>query len=315
MIRTSVAVAASLVVSMLPGPLHAWNKAGHMVTGAVAYKVMQQEHPLALAKVIALLKEHPRYESHWEVQIHRPFVPAEDRDMYLFMLAARWADDVRNDPDYYPPGENLDRIHYINMPFLVPGSPSDIQPTQPDEINIVRGYADKLRQLQTSTNLDERSIALTWVFHLIGDIHQPLHTSALFSAKFPQGDRGGTRFYVQARANNEPIHLHQFWDNLIIGSDRFQATERRFKELFLRPDLARSQLSELSETNFERWAAESFELAKKVAYRNGELTGSPRRPEAQPLPDDYAAECQKVAERRAVLAGYRLAAVLAKTFE
>jgi len=32
---------------------------------------------------------------------------------------------------------------------------------------------------------------LTWLFHLIGDIHQPLHSTALFSTKlFPEGDRG-----------------------------------------------------------------------------------------------------------------------------
>ena len=34
----------------------AWNKAGHMVSGAIAYAVLKQDHPDTLAKVVELLK-------------------------------------------------------------------------------------------------------------------------------------------------------------------------------------------------------------------------------------------------------------------
>jgi hypothetical protein len=31
-----------------------------------------------------------------------------------------------------------------------------------------------------------RAIALAWLFHLVGDVHQPLHTVQLFSREYPR---------------------------------------------------------------------------------------------------------------------------------
>jgi hypothetical protein len=67
----------------------------------------------------------------------------------------------------------------------------------------------------------------------------------------------------------------------------------------------------LKATKFETWAnPESHELAKTVVYRNGKLAGGTAEFSAVPLPDDYAKEAKAVAERRGVLAGYRIAGVL-----
>jgi hypothetical protein len=78
--------------------------------------------------------------------------------------------------------------------------------------------------------------------------------------------------------------------------------------LRLRPDHARHALTELAEVSFERWAGESFELAKRVAYLNGKPPDSPTRDDKTPaVPDGYNAKAKGVAERRIVLAGYRLA--------
>ena len=38
----------------------------------------------------------------------------------------------------------------------------------------------------------------------------------------------------------------------------------------------RSQLTELASTSFESWAKESFEIATKIAYRNGGPIGIPK---------------------------------------
>jgi hypothetical protein len=156
-------------------------------------------------------------------------------------------------------------------------------------------------------------VALCWIFHLIGDVHQPLHTVALFTTQFPapEGDRGGTRFYIRVKSTTSTISLHEFWDDLIQGSERFQSVRNRATELRLRPNHARAQLPELQETNFEQWAKqESFNLAKDHTYRNGQLQGSRDRDNGEVLPGDYIATVKPLAERRMVLAGYRLADVL-----
>jgi hypothetical protein len=44
---------------------------------------------------------------------------------------------------------------------------------------------------------ERRAIALAWLFHLVGDIHQPLHTAQLFIVDYPQRDRGGNEICVR----------------------------------------------------------------------------------------------------------------------
>jgi S1/P1 Nuclease len=82
----------------------------------------------------------------------------------------------------------------------------------------------------------------------------------------------------------------------------------------------RSQLSELGNTDFESWAKESFEIATKIAYRNRGRVGSPRGGSmdctmvaaAPVLPMGYVVSASRIADRRMILAGYRLAALLTR---
>jgi S1/P1 Nuclease len=80
---------------------------------------------------------------------------------------------------------------------------------------------------------------------------------------------------------------------------------------------------ELQETNAESWAKESFEIATKIAYQNGRLVGSPRDGNrnctavtaAPVLPVGYVAIASRIADRRIILAGYRLADLLRRIVE
>jgi hypothetical protein len=154
-------------------------------------------------------------------------------------------------------------------------------------------------------------MALCWIFHLVGDVHQPLHSTALFTPQFPQGDRGGTRFFIRASAGGSTISLHKLWDGFIQGSTRFNSVNNRANALRAKPEFRRNALQELSEPLFSRWASvESFGLAKAVVYRNGSLQGSTNKNNGAVLPGNYISSSQPIAERRAMLAGYRLADIL-----
>jgi S1/P1 Nuclease len=131
----------------------------------------------------------------------------------------------------------------------------------------------------------------------------------------PEGDRGGTRFYIRVRPDRSTISLHQFWDDLVLGSQRFQTVRNTATRLRLQPEHQRNALPELNELQFNQWAmAESFPLAKEVAYRNGTLQGSRDRTNGTVLPPDYPVTTKPTANRRIILAGYRLADLLQKTF-
>jgi hypothetical protein len=283
-----------------------------MVTAAIAYSELQQNDPQATAQVVSILKQHPDFNRRWSSQLSEISNTEIDADQVLFMLAARWPDDIRRTR-----GLDHPKWHYINFPYKPTGQPAFVTVKEPDLAdNIVNGFQENLDIIRSSAADDsEKAIALCWLFHLVGDVHQPLHTIALFTTDYPDGDRGGTRFYVRARQGGGVISLHEFWDDLILGSDRVRSVRNQATELRRNPSYRRSVLSELSETQFDDWAKpESYEIAKKVAYRNGTLKGSPDEENAQVLPADYASSVKEVGERRAVLAGYRIADLLQQNF-
>ena len=87
-----------------------------------------------------------------------------------------------------------------------------------------------------------------------------------------------------------------------------------------RQEFQRSQLTELASPGFELWAKESFEIATKIAYRNGGRIGIPkgenkdcREVQAAPvLPVGYMVSASRIGDRRIMLAGYQLAELLTR---
>src|SRR5262244_3450674 len=158
----------------------AWDKAGHMVSGAIAYADLKQTSPQTLARVVALLKTHPHFETKWAPRLQQSGLSPEEQDLYLFMLAARWPDDMRKDPAFHHGA-----WHYINLPYQPEGQPASLQTVDPLPDNILRAYQTNLDLLWSTAQEATRAVALCWVFHLIGDVHQPFHIVALFTRQFP----------------------------------------------------------------------------------------------------------------------------------
>src|SRR5262245_56580542 len=97
-----------------------------------------------------------------------------------------------------------------HSPFKLVGQPASVSTLQPDSQNILTAFSEKLDTFRDGRRSDsDRAMALTWLFHLVGDVHQPLHTARLFTTIFPQGDRGGTRFYVRIGEESATISLHR----------------------------------------------------------------------------------------------------------
>jgi S1/P1 Nuclease len=56
--------------------------------------------------------------------------------------------------------------------------------------------AENVGVVKNQNDPEPKAIALAWLFHLVGDIHQPLHTAQLFTFEYPKGDRGGNELRV-----------------------------------------------------------------------------------------------------------------------
>jgi hypothetical protein len=308
-------VASSLLLVVLSGPCCAFNRAAHMLSGALAYNELAKSHPEVIAKVMALMKSHPQ-AAQFDAEVAR-FSSDRHRAQVLFMYMARWADDVSGQSAYEHP-----TWHYVNIPYV----PSDAV----DRSNQAPLAADNiLSALSTNAGIArdphgseaDRAVALCWIFHLLGDLHQPLHVVSMITPELPNGDRGGNLIYVQPALAQPPMRLHAFWDDAASSNNEPSAVVELARRLMRQSNLQRGALSELqqrpyaNELSFERWAREeSYPLAVRVAYQGGSLAAAYSEDRAVVLSSFYVASAEECAVRRIVLAGYRLADVLTMLF-
>src|SRR6266403_837590 len=99
MIKTTMnfarlAIAATAAILITPAvQVAAWNAPTHMVTGSIAYRILENENPRTVSVIKTLLEKHPWYADRWRDDLEK--LPESQRGEMIFMLAARWADDIR----------------------------------------------------------------------------------------------------------------------------------------------------------------------------------------------------------------------------
>lgn len=271
----------------------AWGGAGHMTIAAEAFR---QLSPELKAQAFEVLKAHPDY-AQW-VKAYRPN-PNYDLAAYVFMRSSTWPDEIRRSGNPYDHPD----WHFIDYPLRPPSFPllRDARPTD----NVLYGIAQCQKTLSdTNANPEQRAVYLSYLIHLIGDMHQPLHCCSLFTDAYPDGDRGGNDFFVKPALHG--IRLHGIWDGLL-GTSMNPQTQWKYA-LKLDAEFPRTDLPELFEhTTPLQWSLESRQLAIDKGYLHGDLKGGKDADSACPLPAGYLAAAKAVAERQGALAGYRLA--------
>src|SRR5690242_16745406 len=120
--RHAILILFTIVLIWICSDTLAWNIHGHMLSGAIAYQILQRENPAAIPVVRSILEKNPWYEMRWKPQWEK--LPEPERDEMLFMLAARWANDIRtrDKAESHPPW------HYVDFPFRPESEPATIEP-------------------------------------------------------------------------------------------------------------------------------------------------------------------------------------------
>jgi hypothetical protein len=303
----SLFVVVALFLLLACGQALAWNSVGHM---AVAYSAYQQLTPAEQARAAVLLKLNPYYAK-WLTYIPAGTSDA-DRDMYVFMMAATWPDEIKamgsgyTGNDNPPKGETIARNigysdkqahkywHFVNTPFSLDGTalPAVGGPNLVQKIGV-------LKQALASSETDAvKSYDLVWLLHLVGDVHQPLHCATRVTKAGPHGDLGGNSVVVTGPAKE----LHAFWDDAVGLGD----TQNFMKAVKVGQSLPAADASLAGDADENHWAMESFELAKSSVYV------PPVGPGLGPYTMDatYTANTEKIAQQRIALAGVRLANLL-----
>lgn len=297
-----------LLVAALPcSSAFAWSRAGHMVSAAIAYEELSARERRIIDAIVALVEKHPDRAA-FEVAVGA--TTGKERRRRIFMQMARWADDTRGSIHDHP------TWHYWSRPIVDVASPPAEIPEDMPQGSALEAFALSLSVASDPrAPASERAVALCWIFHLVGDMHQPLHAVSQVSKRFPDGDRGGSRQFVRVAGHRESVTLHWYWDDSAHRDGEPDAAARRADNLMRR--LPRSRFEQLqpflSATEFSTWAHESRQIASTLAY-GPDLRASDAAATAPDLPKRYLDQSSQIAEQRLTLAGYRLTEVLRWVF-
>lgn len=170
-----------------------WGRTGHHIIVDVAQSIVSKSTNDSITKYLA--------DETWQA-------------------ASVWMDELRGNSQF----DYMRKWHFINMEQNEAYSPN-IE----NGDNVVTQLDATIRNLKNRRNLtpDQVKLNLKVLFHLAGDLHNPLHVGYGY-------DRGGND--VKVIFNNKSFSLHRIWDTEIIEAkqttrsdimDRLQKTKKR----------------------------------------------------------------------------------------
>ncbi|MEJ7849180.1 MAG: S1/P1 nuclease [Pyrinomonadaceae bacterium] len=295
-------------------PALAWDDVGHKITAYIAWQRMSR---VARENVIKILRAAPEDSQLATFYMSYGAEPEETRKREFFMLTAIWADIVR-DRDFKT---RYAKYHKGNWHY------SDTFWKQINgRVEELTGFpegglgVEKLIELDKvlrdpAASAGDKAIAIAWIMHIGGDLHQPLHTSARVTDLEPKGDQGGNLFLLSpvGAKREDRTNLHSYWDS-ITGRNiplKGEQCERDYIEPIADKIMKKYPFekiqTQLKLGQYGAWQKESFALNPTDVF-----SADLKRNE---MPSDkYRKNAFDVAERQFAMAGYRLGETLNTIF-
>jgi hypothetical protein len=271
--RSQLLALLAAAAALIPSPALAWGKTGHRVVAAIADT---QLSGLARAHIEQILG---RGQSLADV--------------------ANWPDEMRS-----APGEFWQKTatpwHYVTLN----GNVYDHAPPEGDALEALGRFTKTL--LDPNASLADRQLALRFVIHLVGDLHQPLHVGKCC-------DRGAND--VKVTWFGKPTNLHAVWDSQLVDEEQLSFTEFADK---LERHMSPQDVIAWSDPYPRDWIAESAEIRDTLYPAPPKsVRGKKRKGGKAVVPElsyDYVYKFTPVMERRLSQGGVRLAAYLNAIF-
>ncbi|MGY3133804.1 hypothetical protein ACVWZM_004486 [Bradyrhizobium sp. USDA 4501] len=224
--------------------------------------------------------------------------------------AATWADKFR-DTNVNNSRERTRQWHFVDIEITAPnlddacfnhppvpnGTPASDGPASDCVVDKIDQFAAELAN--PATDIEEQVVALKFLLHFVGDVHQPLHSS-------DDHDRGGNAKRASA-AGLSAGNLHHFWDTEFVtqlGPDPQTIASD------LIGHITKDQQTQWQSGTPADWAKETFALSKDDAY--GQLPAPNARGSFR-LTDDYVTTATNDVGIQLGKAGVRLAMILNQT--
>jgi hypothetical protein len=266
-------VVLAATAAMLASPAFAWGKTGHRVVAAIADT---QLSGLARAHVEEILG------------------PGETLDE-----AANWPDEMRSAPgDFWQ--KTATPWHYVTLNGII----YDHAPSEGDALEALNRFSKTLQD--PNADRADKQLALRFIVHLVGDLHQPLHNGKCC-------DKGGND--VKVSWFGKPTNLHAVWDSQLVDEEQLSFTELAAK---LERHISNRQLIDWWDINPRDWISESAEIRDGLYPPPAPPKKGQKLKKGQVLLPDlsysYVYKFTPVMERRLSQGGVRLAAYLNAIF-
>lgn len=284
--------------------LNAWWDAGHMVTAMIAYLNLEESARKKVDELTMTLQRDYPYVNH-------------------FIATGPWPDDLKAEGV-----RAYDSWHYTNLPY----NPDGVALPEQPEVDILWAIRECNYILRNSRSREiDKARFLGFLVHFVSDLHQPLHSTSVYTNALPGGNRGGNEFKINSQTWN---NLHALWDDGCgflssyndirpYGKPREPLSEQQIDRM---QELAKKLMREFPEKDFNNadqfdadfWALESHKLAISHGYR-GVKGKDNRGRDLFLMPGDeptelYLKNGQEVVRRQLALSGYRLANMLNELF-
>jgi len=254
------ALVAALSLIYASSPAVAWWEYGHQTTAEVAMKLVK---PRTRQSILRLLKQ--------QKQLETPTCPARTIEE-----ASVWPDCIKTLGDRFSYAfawhfQDVDICKQFDLKEPCAGG------------NCVSAQIARAQRMIADRELParDRLMALAFLVHFVGDLHQPLHGAE------HDGDQGGNKvkasYGVISRTN-----LHSIWDGLL--ADRAISTPPAGADGIL-SDISTGRRAELSAGSIQDWSRESWEIAKTTVY--GSVIADPC---AKPAPAKVEMDQAKIVE-------------------
>lgn len=283
-----VFVVAALAV-LAPVPAFAWGNEGHETVAAIAQSYLT---PRARASVEALLASDTD--------------PLTQRDM---LSRATWADAWRAAGHRETAAWHFVDIE-LDHPDLKsacygrpePSRPASAGPAQDCIVDRIDAFARELADPAVAE--PERVLALKYLLHFVGDLHQPLHAS-------DNHDRGGNCVRLSL-GGPRTTNLHSYWDTAVVEA---LGPDPRALAIRLRARISPAMAASWRKGDAAAWAMETYAVSKSSAYWPNAPAGCGGDQGTVTLPAGYEERAREVAAVQLERAGVRLAAVLNRALD
>ena len=155
----------------------------------------------------------------------------------------------------------------------------------------------------------EKSFALRFLIHMVGDMHQPLHVTTRCTVKHPECDSGGNKFPIKG-SSRFTNNLHALWDQAMTKIPFYKRpmnenTIKKYQEIAKKITTQFPRSSLQNELNIkDQWkiAKTNYDIAVNFAYKGINENEAPS--------ENYLNTRFEICKKQIALAGYRLADML-----